>query len=286
MKLLICIAKATERNIATVNAAARRFSSLGYECLADEENRHFFNETQTLVKFLDSIEAEKECDLFVAVGGDGTMLLNSKRAIENDKPIFGINSGRLGYLSAFDYSFVDSITRQDIDSLAISKRVLLELTLSSNTDKKYYAVNDVVISRGAQAKSIELKLGYCKNVLSQFRSDGLIISSPTGSTAYSLSAGGPIVEPGLNAIVVTPICAHSMFLRSVVLEYSKTKEVTVSPVEREDNKALVSVDGVLIKEVDFNDTITVRGCEKNLKLMVSNKRKFYDILRKDISERG
>ncbi len=286
MKLLICISNAKQKNIEAAKKAISRFTSLGYVCVTDEENKKYFSNTDVLPEFLNYDEACKMSDLFVAVGGDGTMLKNSKRAIEYNKPIFGINAGRIGYLSAFDAEKIDELTTQDIEALELSDRILLELTLKSRPNEKYFAVNDVVITRVNPAKSIELSLKYCNNDFASMRSDGIILSTPTGSTAYSFSAGGPVVEPTMNAVIVTPICSHIMFSRSVVLSFNEETPVCVIPTQRDDNTVVVTADGNIIGETDYNDVITVRGCNKCLKLMNSPKRKFYDVLRKDISTRN
>ncbi len=285
MNLHICISNAKPKNILAAKRAIAHLSSLGYSCATDIENRELFSNTDVLPQFLSYSEANEKCDLFVAVGGDGTILKYSKRAIESNKPIFGINSGRIGYLSAFDAESIEDITKADIESLELSDRILLELTLKSKPLEKHYAVNDVVITRVNPAKSIELSLKYCDNDLTSMRSDGIIISTPTGSTAYSFSAGGPVVEPTMQAVIVTPICSHIMFSRSVVLSFNEDTPVSVIPAERDDNVVVITADGKTIGETDYTDIITVRGCDKCLKLMNSPNRKFYDVLRKDISTR-
>lgn len=286
MNYLICVSRATQKNIDAAKRAVTRFNSLGVHCITDGINKDAFAGFEGELEFCSYDEANAKGDLFVAIGGDGTMLTNARRAIEVNKPIFGINSGRLGYLSAFDAEEIETITKEDIAALELSNRILLELSLKSRPNERFYAVNDVVITRVNPAKSIELSVKYCGNDFSSMRSDGLIISSPTGSTAYSFSAGGPVVEPTMNAVLITPICAHMMFSRSVVLSFGENTPVSVIPAKRDDNVVVVTADGQTIGQTDFNDIITVRGCGKYLKLLNSPRRKFYDVLRKDISTRS
>ncbi|MEA4911608.1 MAG: NAD(+)/NADH kinase [Oscillospiraceae bacterium] len=282
MKLLFCVNTDKQKNIDTARLAARRFASFGYEVLAPTQDAGCLAED--CIRFTDAAQAEALCDMFVVFGGDGTILYHAGRAVRSQKPLFGINLGRLGYLSAFDCADVPCIEKSDIDSLVCAERPLLECYFERSPQERYNALNDVVVSRGVTAKSIELLLEYGDVPLSRLRCDGAIVSTPTGSTAYSLSAGGPIVEPDLDAVIVTPICPHTMLSRSVVLRYG-AKDIRITPSVRDDNRAMVAVDGTIIGETDHENAVIVTSTPLKVRLMISPKRDYFDLLRKDISER-
>ncbi|MEG0833235.1 MAG: NAD(+)/NADH kinase [Oscillospiraceae bacterium] len=212
------------------------------------------------------------------------MLLLAQRAILLNKSIFGINSGRIGFLSAFNENEIELISDKDIKNLCVTERALIELRFQNNPDMRYTAVNDVVVSKGSLSKTIELDVSYGDKHVGVFRADGLIIATPTGSTAYSLSAGGPIMEPSLDNMLLTPICSHSLFSRSLV--FGSGYELTVKPTKRNDNEVYVSVDGNYTFKTDSSDMVIVRKSEKRLKLLSSDHRDFYGILSKEITERG
>ncbi|MEA5051334.1 MAG: NAD(+)/NADH kinase [Oscillospiraceae bacterium] len=283
MNLLFCVNTEKEKNIETARIAAARFTSFGYGCFACESDRGALDGCPG-IRFETEERATALCDMFAVFGGDGTILYHAGRAVRADKPLFGINSGRLGYLSAFDCSDAARIEKSDLESLVCVERLLLDCHLESAPDRHYYALNDVVVSRGVTAKSIELQLEYGGVQLSKLRCDGVIVSTPTGSTAYSLSAGGPIVEPDLEAVIVSPICPHTMLSRSMVLRYGE-KDIRLTPSVRDDNKAMVAVDGRIIGETDHTAAVIVSATPKKLRLMISPKRDYFDVLRKDISER-
>lgn len=280
MRLYFYVSPENEDPSAVARAAAH-FCSLGHECLADAATEDRFNESYTL-RFLDEESCKKDCDVIVAVGGDGTILRASQTAIQLDKPILGINSGRLGYLSAFDIHELDCITAASLASLQVSRRLLLKASLDGG--EPFFAVNDVVV-RGCSSKSVELDWSYDDHLLTSFRADGLIFASPTGSTAYSLSAGGPIVDPTISAVVATPICAHSMVLRSVLFA-CEGRAITVTPAKRTENTAAVSADGEHLGMLRAGQILTVNKSERYLKLLTVKNKRFYEVLRKDISERG
>lgn len=282
MVLLLCPHLEKKDNIDVMERVARNLGVQGVRCIADDTIKPYLAE-DSVIGLLPPEQAQQECDILVSIGGDGTMLRMAQRAIAVDKPVFGINTGRLGFLSAFDEHSIGDITPEAIQNLRLFERLLLDYSLESDPDKHLYAVNDVVVQRDVAANTVEVVIDYGKFTVGRIRADGIIVATPTGSTAYSLSAGGPIVAPGVGAFVITPICAHNLASRSFVLG---TKDIVrIAPVERNDNVASISVDGMMVGQIDHADAVIIRAAERYLKLLTSEKRSFYGILNREISEK-
>lgn len=184
-------------------------------------------------------------DMVVVIGGDGTIMHVAKIAAELDKPVLGINSGQLGFMASIEKNQLNELSLLIDGNYKISKHMMLEVR---HKDDKFFALNDVVVNRAPDSQIIDYKIYKFSENVYGYRSDGIIIATPTGSTAYSLSAGGPIVQSDMECMIITPICAHSLYARSmvlnsdepVVLEYNNTKEKS---------KVFVSIDG----QVCFSD---------------------------------
>jgi len=217
-------------------------------------------------------------DLVVVLGGDGT-LLSVARSLENEIPVLGANLGNLGFLTevrrAELYPALMRVLEGDYE---IEPRALLDVTLrSANGDRQTYRVlNDAVINKSALARIVELRLEVNGRRVTTYRSDGLIISTPTGSTAYNLSADGPIVCPTLPVVVLTPICPHALSQRPIVVPESATIEVTLV-TEEED--VYLTLDGQEGTNMRAGDTISVRRSEAVVRLVRVVDRTFYDNLR-------
>ena len=171
----------------------------------------------SFVVYGDFYQQLQNCDLLIAIGGDGTIIHSAKHAVVFDKPILGINAGRLGFLAGLEQDELDYLQQLAACNYQIEERMMLEVVHHSEKGEiSYFALNDAVISKGALARVIDLDI-YCMNrYVSSYRADGIIFSTPTGSTAYALSAGGPIVEPAIDAIGMTPISPHSLFDRTIL----------------------------------------------------------------------
>lgn len=276
MKFYIFIKPESKRSVQSAKLACKRFAKLGIECVSCADN------ALLLGKSVDVVEPKcSGCDAIAVIGGDGTMLGASKLAIELGLPLFGINSGRVGFLCAFDSENIGEITLEDINSLRLSRRALLEARFGNEV---CYAVNEVTVNKVSFSKTVEFDMLYGSKNLGRLRADGVIVSTPTGSTGYSLSAGGPITDPSLRAIIVTPICAHSLFSRSHVL--AGESPVRIVPAKRFENALLISIDGEEYIECESGGEITVSLSERTLSLLTNDKRDFYDVLYEKMSERG
>ncbi|MCL2760867.1 MAG: NAD(+)/NADH kinase [Desulfuromonadales bacterium] len=225
----------------------------------------------------------KEADLAVVLGGDGTLISTVRLIGERNLPILGVNLGSLGFLTEVTveemYAALERCLKGDF---RVSNRVLLKSTLTRNgVDMgSRLVLNDVVINKGALARIIDLATMVDEFELTTFKADGLIISSPTGSTGYSLAAGGPILYPTMNCMIVTPICPHILTNRPIVLEGSSVITVTVTSLDDED--IYLTLDGQVGTELKSGDVVTVKRARHSAKLVVSEERDYFEILRKKL----
>lgn len=224
-------------------------------------------------------------DMVVSVGGDGTLMHSAVTAIELDKPIIGINSGRLGFLTeleADDLDYLKFIAQGHFD---IQERMLLHAA-HHHQDKvdNYTAVNDVVVSRGGVSNVADIDIVLKNGFVTSYRADGVIFSTPTGSTAYSLSAGGPVVYAGMQATIVTPICPHSMFSRSMI--YAADEELTVQGKYINNSAELyMTVDGQEGVKINLEDRLIISKDERSLKFITIGERNYYKKLYKYFLDR-
>ena len=217
-------------------------------------------------------------DLVVVLGGDGT-LLSVARSLAGSIPILGVNMGNLGFLTEVPrselYPSVMKFLEGDYD---VDERALLDVSLrrASGEEVSYRVLNDAVINKSALARIIELVVTVDGHRVATYRSDGLIISTPTGSTAYNLAAGGPILNPQLPVVVVTPICPHTLTLRPIVVPDSASVELRL---ETSHEEVYLTLDGQEGAQIDYGDTIRLRRSKDVVRLVKTSDRTFYDSLR-------
>ena len=204
----------------------------------------------------------EECDIIVVIGGDGTILKCAKEAASRCKPILGINCGRLGFMASLEHDDLEMLRKLPEHSYSVSPRMLLKVSVEGKT---YNALNDVVISKSDDCKIADFKVSKGGRTISYLRADGVIFSSATGSTAYSMSAGGPIIEPEMQCIEFTQMCAHSLFARSMVL--SPTSEISVTLHCKKGTRSLVSVDGNIAAKVSDLAVITISRSDLTLDII-------------------
>lgn len=227
----------------------------------------------------------EEADAIIVFGGDGTILEAVRKMGDRKIPLFGVNYGNLGFMAEVEEKDMeDSIRRLLVGEFHLESRMMIDLEINGFDAKEhgFTALNDVVISRGANTKLIDLRI-YCNDSLvEEYRADGLIVATPTGSTAYSLSAGGPIIEPTNEGVyVITPICPHSLHNRSIVLDASNT--IRVEADSKNDN-LVVAVDGQKFLDVN-HQPISVKKSQSKVQLIKFRRYNFFEILRKKLSER-
>ena len=211
----------------------------------------------------------KKTDYAVVFGGDGTILSAARELSENNVPVIGINVGRLGFLAEFSLEQVKQLFERLItDKKLIEKRMMLKCTIHGKNRKKLTstAINDVVITAGPKYNMIGLKMTVQGQSLADCVSDGIIVSTPTGSTAYNLSAGGPILSAHLSAIVITPICPHTLSFRPIVIDAEKKLEIHPQRVNED---TTIILDGQIFSTLNLEDVITIEK-HKGCFLVVSN----------------
>lgn len=223
----------------------------------------------------------KGLDLCVVLGGDGTMLGASALVADNDVPVLGINLGRLGFLTPFDPADAEQALDDALaGKLNTAERMRLQVTYIPRDGAPVIrsGLNDAVVHQGAMARLIELEARLDDEVVSVYRADGVIVATPTGSTAHNLAAGGPIITPGQSAMALTPICAHSLTSRPLVVPGEKL--VSITPVG-ESRGIVLTVDGQWARSMVAGDRVEVCAARRPLIVFQSNKR-YFDILREKL----
>ncbi|HID79457.1 MAG TPA: NAD(+)/NADH kinase [Aquifex aeolicus] len=221
----------------------------------------------------------KNCNLCVAIGGDGTFLAAAQRVAPLGVPIIGINLGRFGFLTEIETSEVNNLLPKALrGELPLQERMVLEVFLENDKGRKFigYAINDIVISKSALARMIDISIDTSLGHLGTISGDGIIVSTPTGSTAYALAAGGPIVYPTLDAKILVPICPHTLTQRPLVVAgnvaiYLKLKT--------DYSQVYLTVDGQFGEEISVKDKVIVQKAPFKLKMVVHPYRSYFDLLR-------
>ena len=214
----------------------------------------------------------------ICFGGDGTILHMAKAATKHGIPILGVNIGTMGFMAELESGELHLLARLAEGNFKIDKRMMLDVTVHRDRDIIFHDIclNDAAITKGAIARIVHLSVKCDGTQAMELGGDGVIISSPTGSTAYSLSAGGPIVEPDANSILVTPICAHDVAARSLVV--SEKREITVEMSPNARRNAFLSVDGGKALRMNIGDVATIRNSPLVTKLVRLKERSFYDVI--------
>ena len=219
-------------------------------------------------------------DLVIAIGGDGTMLYAGSKVRDHNVPLLGINRGRLGFLAdVTPDEMLSSVDHILAGNYAIEARLLLNAELQRVDGESAHGVafNDVVLQRTHAGRMVDFQTSVAGQFVNTHSGDGLIVATPTGSTAYALSCGGPIVEPQLDAMVVVPICPHTLTDRPIVIAANQNIEIRL--LEREDTGAGVAVDGHAMGPLEPGDTLTITASEQRVRLIHPPGYDFYGILR-------
>ena len=238
------------------------------------------------VKFLPVQEAFRGVDLLICFGGDGTILHAAKDALAHGNiPVLGVNLGSMGFMAELELSQLSLLSRLSKGEYRIEKGMLWDgaVRREGRIVPRDTALNDAVITKGAVARVIDLKVLADGILMSHFPGDGVVIGTPTGSTAYSMSAGGPIVEPTAENITVTPICPHALYARSLVLDGSRT--VTVLPDEASRKAVYLSVDGGKAFHLKQGDRVELRRSRNKVRLARLTERSFYSIINEKLTGR-
>jgi len=255
-------------------AVAKRFLECGASLILPSYARGVIEDAEG-VKYVSPEKVYDNIDLIVVIGGDGSVLEAARRAASKETPIFGINKGRLGYMTAIEVNELDLIDEVMKGNYYYDCRTMLEIELIHGGKPLYFsrALNDAVISNGSMAKIIDMQLIADGKIVGQYRADGLIVSSPSGSTAYSLSAGGPILSPNVNAICLTPVCSHSFRDRPIV--FPDTTVLEIKNICEREPFLYLSIDGRINIRVMKNQTVRVTKSDKVARLVRIKEHNFY-----------
>lgn len=268
-----------DKNFQTVREAVRILKNAGVNprvCLPFEVDRSF--ELPKDIRFCRLDRELPNAEMVICFGGDGTILHMAKAATRKGLPILGVNIGTMGFMAELESTEMDKLARIASGDYTIDTRMMLDVTVQRDRDIMYHDIclNDVAITKGSVGRIVHLNV-KCDGVTAmECGGDGLIISTPTGSTAYSLSAGGPIVEPDARNIIITPVCAHDMISRSIVV--SDRRNVTVQMVQNVRRNAFLSVDGGKAIRMNMGDTAIIKKSNLETKLVRLNDRSFYEVL--------
>lgn len=246
-------------------------------CLAFDVDKTF--ELPEDVVLHDLTEELKDADLLICFGGDGTILHASKAATRAGVPILGVNIGTMGFMAELESSELKELSRLATGDYTIEERMMLHVKAEheGQTILEEDALNDAVITKGAVARIIQMAVS-CDNVeMMSFGGDGVIICTPTGSTAYSMSAGGPIVEPTAQNIIITPICAHDMRTKTVVTSAQRVITVDIGRIGRKN--AFLSVDGGRALRMNTGDKVTITRSTDTTKLVHLGEKSFFEIVK-------
>lgn len=227
-----------------------------------------------------------ECDLAVALGGDGTLLFASRNFSQYNIPIVGINLGGLGFITEFRESeLLECMECIVNEGHTYEERMMIDVCAYRKKKQSWVStgLNDLVISTGGISRLMILEVWSGSRLVGTYRADGIIVATPTGSTAYSLSTGGPILDPTMRAFVVSPICPHSLGVRPMVVPSEETIRIRIMSRDRE---ITATVDGQLAFEINHTDELKVSRSQTITKLVSLAKRSFYDIVREKLSWKG
>lgn len=271
-----------DRKLLITGSIIRRIEDSGHRPLITEYVSKRLKKTM-YISTLDDIYSKS--DIIIVLGGDGTLLSVARNAAKYQTPILGINLGHLGFLAEVEVNnLYDSLDMVLNGNITIENRLMLQAVVAKNGSSKcFYALNDVAITRGTLSRIIRINLYINDAYALSLNGDGVIVSTPTGSTAYSLSAGGPIISPNLSVITLTPICPHSLFNRSSLV-VSDEEKIYVDLSENEGD-AYITVDGQDGCKIEPGEHVIINKAPFRANLIKLHDRNFYDILRNKLAER-
>lgn len=268
-----------DKNFQTLREALEVLQTAGIEtrvCLPFEVDRTY--DLPRDIRFSRMDRELPNASMVICFGGDGTLLHMAKTATRHGIPVLGVNIGTMGFMAELESSELSELSRIATGDYSIDNRMMLDVTVHRDRDIIFHdlCLNDVAITKGAVARIVHLAV-KCDDVQAmECGGDGIIVATPTGSTAYSLSAGGPIVEPDAHSILVTPICAHDVASRCIVASDKRT--ISVSMTQNARRNAYLSVDGGKALRMNMGDIATIRKSNLCTQLVRLKERSFFDVV--------
>lgn len=276
MKAYICVNLSKEKSNAIFPRVINTLKQYNITPMVEEKYK---NTCSSLgldgIIFGEADENAKQCDIFITIGGDGTILRFGKRAAVHNKPLLGINTGRLGFMATLEKDNLSKLSAISKGKYNLSTRMMLDITLNiKGKEQKFTALNDIVLFKGTTSKLPEYMVFSGIAEVTRVRADGLIISTPTGSTAYSLSAGGPILDPNLECFEVTALSPHTLFNRPMI--FSVEQPLKTGYLAYENSRVFVSIDGGGPIELFPEDSILISKSKYCLSLIDIDGISFYN----------
>lgn len=221
----------------------------------------------------------------VALGGDGTIIHTAKRAAICGRAVLGINCGRLGFMAGLEADELTKLPALIRGEYTVEKRMLLEIAVCSDTGKaaRYCALNEAVVSRGSLSRMIELEVANRGEQVARYRADGVIVATPTGSTAYSLSAGGPVIDPAMRCLLMTPVCPHSLYTRSYL--FDENAALSIRSAGNPDASVYLTVDGEEAVPLGRGEEVLLSRAETEACLIMLGRKPFYEVLNRKLMNR-
>ena len=268
-----------DKNFATARRAMDILRASGLDvrlCLPFEVDKSY--ELPRDLRFSRLDRELPNADMVICFGGDGTILHMAKAATRHNLPILGVNIGTMGFMAELESTELEQLSRLSKGDYTLDKRMMLDVSVLQGDKVLFHdlCLNDAVVTKGAIARVVHLSVKCDEVQAMEFGGDGVIVATPTGSTAYSLSAGGPIVEPEANNILVTPICAHDVASRCMVA--SEKRVITVELTRNARRNAYLSVDGGRALRLNLGDKTIIRKADLTTKLIRLQERSFYDLV--------
>ena len=287
MKIFICANLKKEKTKDIFPKIIDEFNKFGIDPLMEirlmSQCREFEEVGASRISFGEWEENAKQCDFFLTVGGDGTILRWGKKAAVYGKPLIGVNTGRLGFMATLEGDSLSKLGALKADNYSISSRMMLDVALQTEKDEmSFKALNDVVLYKGTTSKLPEYLIFSGGTEVSRVRADGLIISTPTGSTAYSLSAGGPIIDPKLCCFEVTALSPHTLFNRPML--FSADEPLSAEYVAYENSSVFMTVDGGEPIELCQGDKVCISRSELSLRLVDFERDSFFGSVRNKLMQ--
>ena len=282
-RFCIIVNSEKDTNYQTAREIANFIESKGKTCFL---TTHLGNEAAGTFTDVEDIPIDTECA--IVLGGDGTILHAAKDLLHLDIPILGVNMGTVGYLAEIETQNMKSALEKVFqDECKVEKRLMLygRMSWKEKSSIEDHALNDIVLSRGGQCRLIVIHLYINDFLIDTYVADGLIVSTPTGSTGYNLSAGGPVMKPGINALVVTPICPHSLNKRSLVI--SSEDKIRLEIGQRKESmqdEAIVYFDGCEEGHLKSGDVIEIKRADECTKIIKVTEDSYFDILKNKLGK--
>lgn len=256
----------------------RQLDALDAVYIINSDLKEYFDDTKAV--FADAAAMIEDCDIIIAVGGDGTFI----HAAKFGKPILGINAGRIAFMAGLEHSELHMLKDLIDGNYEIDRRMMLESKICDsvgNVVDTRYCVNDVVVARGRQIKMEEFLVEHNGRFLNSYTADGIIISTPTGSTAYNLSAGGPVVDPQIESIILSPICTHSLFSRALIFKPDSVFKLSAS----QESEIGLSCDGEETITIPSNHYVSVKKADMFAEFIRIKNETFLEILNTKLAQR-